>query len=174
MSTLTRREAALPKARKTGEPPSLSFAWERFSDIAGELAPLWKLHWSEIALDRDIVPLDPNWDFYEFLDRGGALAILTARSRKGKLAGYIFNRLGPHDHYVSTIFAHTEMFWLHPFFRKGWQPVKMFQANLRGLKERSVVVASISFKLHFKDGRVGQLLARLGYEPADIVLRKRL
>jgi hypothetical protein len=48
------------------------------------------------------------------------------------------------------------------------------QENLDGLKERGVQIATINFKLGFQDGRVGKLLARLGYEPADIVMRKRL
>jgi hypothetical protein len=135
--------------------------------------PLWKKHYDEIALDKDICPLDPDWEFYFVSAERGLLHILTARSQSGKLAGYIFNLLGSHNHYASTRFAVTEMFWLHPYFRKGWQPVRMFTENVRMLKERGAVIGIVNFKLHFMDARVGKLLARLGYEPCDITMRKR-
>lgn len=141
------------------------------------MLPLWKKHYDEIALDKHICPLDPDWEFYFAIDNPGLkleLVVLTARSQSGKLAGYIFNLVGNHNHYASTRFATSEMFWLHPYFRKGWQPVRMFLENLKALKERRAEIATINFKLHFMDARVGKLLARLGYEPTDIVMRKVL
>jgi len=167
------RPSAKVPSRSVRARPDLTFRWEHFIAISEELCPLFRLHYREIAHDQDAVPLDPDWENYFVLDERGLLHILTARYN-GKLAGYIFNLVGSHNHYVSTRFAHTEMFWLHPRFRKGWQPVKMFLENLSGLKEREVVITTINFKLHYKDARVGKLLARLGYEPTDIVMRRRL
>jgi hypothetical protein len=141
--------------------------------LVPELKKLWRLHYNEIALDKDLCPLDPDWDSYYALDATGILVILTARYN-GHLAGYVFNRIGTHDHYMSTRFAHTEMFWLHPRFRKGWQPVKMLLENMRGLKEFGAVISTVNFKLTFASGRVGKLFKRLGYEPTDLVMRKRL
>lgn len=152
----------------------LSFKWERFERIHHELLPLFKKHYVEIAVDRDICPLDPDWDYYLGVDRMGLLHIFTARASNGKLAGYIFNIVGSHNHYRTTRFAVTEMFWLHPHFRKGWQPVKFFIENLRGLRTTGADIATINFKVHFQDARVGKLLARLGYEVCDIVMRRRL
>jgi hypothetical protein len=153
----------------------LKFKWERFGAIHEELVPLFKRHYDEVALDKDIVPLDPDWNYYFGIDKLGLLQILTARSvLNGRLAGYIFNVIGTHNHYKSTRFCNTEMFWLHPTFRKGWQPVRMFKENLKGLEVFGVEIATISFKLNFENGRVGRFLARLGYEPTDIVMRRRL
>lgn len=162
------------KARRSA-PASreLVFAWEPYVDIAKEVFPLWRQHYREIALDQDICPLAPDTEWYLTVDSRSILHVLTARSN-GHLVGYIFNIVGPHNHYSETLFAHTEMFWLHPDFRKGWQPVKMFVENLRGLKARGAALATINFKLSYKNGRVGQLLHRLGYEATDITLRKRL
>ncbi|HEX8838244.1 MAG TPA: hypothetical protein VF748_14980 [Candidatus Acidoferrum sp.] len=158
-----------------GQLDRVRFKWERFSKIYEELRPLFKKHWQEVAIDQDTVPLDPDWNYYFGVDQANLLYILTARSEfNGKLAGYIFNIIGSHNHYKSTRFANTEMFYLHPRFRRGWQPVKFFKENLRGLEMQGVEVAVIYFKLGFKDARVGKLLARLGYVPTDIVMRKRL
>lgn len=153
----------------------MTFQWERFSKIHRELLPLFQRHYDEIALDRDIIPLDPDWNYYAAVEQNGLLHILTARAASNrKLAGYVFNIVGTHNHYKSTLFCNTEMFYLHPHFRKGWQPVKMFLENLRGLETFGVEIAVISFKLNFENARVGKLLGRLGYESTDIVMRKRL
>lgn len=153
--------------------PKLVFAWEHFRRIAPELKRLWPQHYEEVAVNQDVVPLDPNWDFYYGADEAGILHILTARYN-GHLAGYVFNLIGPHNHYWSTRFAITEMFWLHPRFRKGWEPVKLFVENIRGLELREAQISTVNFKLGFKSGRVGKLFARLGYVPTDIVMQKVL
>jgi hypothetical protein len=171
---VTRPVPASPPRQRPSDRGQLSFQWERFRSIHRELLPLFKKHWKEIALDQDLVPLDPDWEYYFAVDERQILHILTARASNGKLAGYIFNIIGSHNHYKSTRFANTEMFWLHPYFRKGWQPVKMFKENFAGLKVLGVEIAVISFKLSFQNGRVGKLLARLGYQPTDITMRKVL
>lgn len=171
---MTRPVEVSPQRQRRSDLDRLSFQWERFSRIHRELLPLFKKHWREVAFDQESVPLDPDWDYYFAVDERQLLHILTARAPNGKLAGYIFNVVGSHNHYKSTRFANTEMFWLHPYFRKGWQPVKMFKENFAGLKVLGVEIAVINFKLRFQNGRVGKLLARLGYEATDITMRKRL
>jgi GNAT superfamily N-acetyltransferase len=162
-----------PARPRVSDPAKLEFRWERFHKIAHELPPLFKRHWEEIALDREFVPLDPDWDSYYANDLRGVLHVLTVRAGD-TLAGYVFNLVGGHLHYVGTRFAHTEMFWLDPAYRKGWAPVRMLQENIEGLRAREVEISTISFKLGFKNARVGKLLFRLGYEATDIVMRKVL
>jgi len=171
---LTRPDPAQPSLLEPSGLGKLRFRWEGLHSLARELLPLFQQHWQEIALDRDIVPLDPDWDNYYDLATTGKLHVLTAREEDGYLVGYVFNLIGGHLHYNSTKFAHTEMFWLMPEYRFGWNGFKLLKYNLRGLKQRGVVVSTINIKLGFKNARVGQLLARLGYAPTDIVLRKVL
>lgn len=151
----------------------LKFRWERFGKIARELAPLFKEHWRELALDHDIIPLDPDWEGYAALDLMNRLHVLTARHQRD-LVGYVFDIIGPHMHYVSTRTCHTDMFWLAPEHRQGWSGVAFMLENIRGLRERGVVVHTICFKLHFMNGRVGKLLNRLGYTASDIVMKQVL
>jgi len=151
----------------------LVFAEESFRDLVRELVPLFKLHHREVALDRDLALLDPDWDCFYVLEERGVLHVLTAR-HNGRLVGYIFNNIGPHIHYRSTVFGQSIFFWLHPRFRRGWEPVKMLLENKRLLADYGVVVATINFKIHFQHGRVGKLLKRIGYEPSDIVMRMRM
>lgn len=160
-----------PPTHSTRAP--LEFRWQRFHKIAKELPPLFQRHWEEIALDQELIPLDPDWDSYFHLDQRRVLRVLTARA-DSELVGYIFNIVGPHLHYVSTRVAHTEMFWLDPAYRRGWEPVTMFKENIRGFRALEAKISTINFKLGYKNARVGKLLARLGYVPTDIVMRKVL
>ena len=151
----------------------LTLNWERLAHISRELLPLFRKHWKEIALNQDKVELAPDWDRYFELELIGCLHILTARY-SGLLQGYVFNLIGPHLHYASTRWCHTDMFWLDPRCRLGWFPVKMLIENMRGLKEREVRVHNISIKVHFQSDRMTKLMTRLGYKPADIVFQKVL
>ena len=173
MTRHVRPSPSLPSRSARVRPDQLDFAWERFTALSRELRPLFKQHYAEIALDQELVPLDPDWDLYFTYDLQGVLHVLTAR-HDGQLVGYVFNLVGSHLHYVSTRFAHTEMFWLHQDFRKGWQPVRMLLENIAGLQAREAVIATINFKLGFKNARVGKLLYRIGYRPTDIVMRRIL
>lgn len=162
----------LPRTQSLSAGGSLRFQWEKFSKIVRELIPLWQRHWEEIALDRSVVPLDPDFDSYYRLENDRLLHVLTARSHAGELVGYTFNIIGPHLHYQSTRTAHTDMFWLAPEYRHGWRGFRLLKYTLAGLKRRGVRMHTINFKLGFQDGRVGKLLKRLGYAPTDIIMRK--
>lgn len=146
------------------------FKWEKFRDIVRELLPLWQRHWVELAGDRDRILLDPDFDSYYRLDFEGLLHILAARV-DGELVGYTFTIVGPHLHYRSTKTGHTEMFWLAPEYRSGWTGVRLLRLTRKGLRDRGVKLHTISFKIAFEGGRVGKLLARLGYRSTDITMR---
>ena len=164
----------LTPAQRRSDTAALRFGWASFAKIAKSLLPLWKRHWEEIALDRDTIPLRPHFESYYAYDVQGSLRILAARdARTGELVGYCFNLLGPHLHYTVKT-AHTEMFWLAPEHRRGWNGVRMLFANKRGLRQMGVEIHTISFKIGFEDGRVGKLLQRLGYKPVDIVMKALL
>lgn len=155
---------------------SLSFQWERFSFISRELPPLFRRHWNEIALNKEAVPLDPDWNKYYDLDLLGLLAVLTARTRKGTLVGYYFVVLGPHLHYVSTKWGHTDMFWLDPAHRRGWTGIRMIRAMIDGMKKAEVKVLAVNLKLHFEQdrGTIERIFRRFGFAPSDLVMVKVL
>lgn len=166
------RELPQPQSLSADAAPKLRFQWERFAKIVRELLPLWQRHWKEIAIDRDTIPLEPDFDSYYRLDNDRLLHILTARTHDGELVGYSFNIVGPHLHYQSTRTGHTDMFWLAPEHRRGLCGYKLLKYTMAGLKRRGVKLHTINFKLGFQDGRVGRLLKRLGYAPSDIIMRK--
>lgn len=149
--------------------PVLKFQWERFAAIARELPPLFLRHWEEIALNRDSVPLDPNWPEYYRLDIAGVLRCLTVRTESGTLAGYHFVLIFPHLHYASTLWAQSDMFWLDPAYRAGWWGVKLLSVVRDQLRAAGVKVHFVNIKLHFEAdrGTLAKVLRRLGYRHTE-------
>ena len=141
---------------------------ESFSRIASELPPLFLRHWQELALDRDAIPLEPDWDRMFMLEAQGILHVTTARSGE-VLAGYIFNIVSRHLHYKGTVFADIDMFWLDPAYRGGWFAIKWFRANQKLLDKLGVQKHHVSVKNHYLAGRVGNVFRRLGYKPIETV-----
>jgi hypothetical protein len=153
--------------------PEIVFAWEKVSALAREIKPLFRQHWWEIALNKDEVPLDPDWERYLTFEMAGILHVLTVRS-EGALIGYVFVCVGPHLHYASTTWAVVDMFWLNPVHRFGWTGVTMFRRLEEKMRELNVRVLHVSEKLHFKGGRVGVIFKRLGYRPIEQIWAKVL
>jgi len=155
------------------ETPSLQ--WERLGPIAREFPPLFKKHYEELATHRQAIPLAPDWDKYHILDFDGNLRILTVRDN-GMLVGYMFLILGPGLHYVTTLQAQVDMFWLDPLYRAGWFPMTMFRELERYCRELKVVRLFLSEKAHFERDRggLGVIFKRLGFEVQDILWAKQL
>lgn len=172
-------EAVSPRPLRLSAPaplePELIYAWEPFDRLVKELPPLFHRHWQEIALRKESVPLDPNWELFYFYASAGLLHVLTVRA-DGILVGYLFVLAGPHLHYASTKWAHVDMFWLDPLFRRGWAGVKMLIENEKHMRSIGAKVVVIPTKLHFlaERGGLGKLLKRLGYEPIEMVYSKTL
>ena len=131
-----------------------------------ESVPLIKQHWAEIALNQEDVPLDPDWDRYLSLDRNGQIVCYIARDQEGQMVGYVAWIITRPLHYVSTLYAITDIFWLHPDHREGWTGVKLFTGCMKGLRDAGVRVVDFRVKDTFKTGqdgrgRVGKLLTRI-------------
>ena len=156
--------------------PKLDYKIEPFYVIARELPPLFRKHWRELAVHKDAVPLDPNWDLFMAQSMQGVLQILTVRDDV-KLVGYIFNIIGPHSHYRSTLHCLIDMFWLDPAYRHGWTGLRMFRENEKHLRKLGVQRVLVGEKLHWhskRDRRVRVLFRRLGYKAMDVMYSKLL
>lgn len=148
----------------------LSFQVEAFSDVWLELQPLLPRHWEELALDKESVPLDPNWERYAELEKAGAISMVTGREN-GKLVGYSIMFLTPGLHYKTCYEARMDVFWLAPEIRGRMGGLRLFRAVERELKRRGVQRVYVGSKLH-KD--VGRLFTALGYHPVETWFSKML
>lgn len=141
---------------------------ERWRDLKGEMLPLLKRHWREVALNHAEVPLDIDHERYDELDEKAALHILTVR-RQGLLIGYHVAIVTTHLHYKSTLHGITDVYWIAPECRHGVTAIRMFQGVERELVKLGVRKLFTATKLHMDQG---PLFERLGYKPVERLYAK--
>lgn len=135
----------------------MKYQQEFLIQVEGEVRPLLEQHWEEIALNKDRIKLNPDWDAYHLLEQANALKIFTARS-EGKLVGYFVVVVQPNLHYKDHLFATNDIIYLHPDHRKGRTGLKLIQFAEKCLKEDGVSVLTINTKVHKPFDKVMEFL----------------
>ena len=146
----------------------MEFQVESFDDVKDDIKYLLDLHYNEIALDKEVIPLDPDWDKYRNLYNLGILKIITARD-EGKIVGYSIFFVNAHLHYKSSIYANNDLLYLHPEYRKGSLGIKLIKYSEKVLRDLGVTKILWHIKFN-KDFRL--LLHRLGYIDEDVIVGK--
>lgn len=149
----------------------LTFQIERWADAWHVLEPLTPDHWQEMALDKDLIKIDMDAERYQKLDEQGMIHLTTARD-DGHLVGYVICFVMTHLHYRGAgLMALADMYWLRPEYRRGTAAVELFRTMEQSLKERGVVRAHMSCKVHQDHSA---LFRYLGWELTDYTFGKIL
>jgi GNAT superfamily N-acetyltransferase len=111
---------------------------ESLSERLEELKELLPRHYQELALNQDLVPLDPQYDLYLARDARGEVVFVAMREL-GKLVGYFVGFVSPGLHYRTCLTCTMDLFWVAPEKRsQGLPGVRLFRAVERELKRRGV------------------------------------
>lgn len=138
---------------------------EPLSEHLEELKPHFGGHWQDLALNKDKVPLDPQYDIY--LKRAAAGEVLFCSLREdGKIAGYFVGFVAPGLHYKSCLTLTMDIFYVLPEVRERHKAagLRLFRCVEKEAKRRGVQRIFYGSKLH-KD--VGRLFQALGLEPVE-------
>lgn len=84
--------------------------------VKEELSKLLQDHWQEIARNKELMVLNPDWEKYQRLTDEGTMFSLVLR-RKGVPVGYSANILGPHLHYKDLTVAINDVLYITPEYR---------------------------------------------------------
>lgn len=137
----------------------IAYQVERFGDVIIEITPMFHDHYDEIATDKEVKPLDPDFDRYLALEDQGMLRIFTAREN-GQLIGYFVSLVHTHLHYQQTMMALNDIMYVTPGHRGstvGYRLMKMAMADLKNLGADVLII-------HMKcDYPFRPLLKRLGF-----------
>lgn len=136
------------------------YAVEHYREAIRDIKPLYNEHWSEVALDQDIIKLNPDYKKYRLLADQGLMHCVTAREA-GRLIGYYLAFVYPHLHYKDSITAFTDIFFMTKERRKGWAGYYLLKTARDTLKARGVQRIVLPMKNHID---IGPLLKRLGFE----------
>ena len=146
----------------------IEFKEETFDQVIDEIKPLLENHYEEIALDRDVIKLNPDYDTYKKCCDSGLMKIITARD-DGKLVGYLIAIIKYHLHYKDSLTAIDDIFYISKEYRKGLTGVKLFIKTEEILKKYGVQRVILNTKLHHD---VGAIFDRLGYKETERVFTK--
>jgi GNAT superfamily N-acetyltransferase len=141
----------------------ISIESESFPEFLQEVQPLLPLHWEELALNKDKVPLAPQYD--QYLHRWIDGQILLKVVRKGDdLIGYFIGFVVPGLHYKTCIHLHMDIFYIHPDHRGAGLGMRLFKEVEAEAKARGVQRMFLNTKWHKS---CAWLYEKLGYEHVE-------
>lgn len=143
---------------------------ESFEERLGELQVLLPLHYRELALNQDKVPLSPRYGDYIDRERVGGLLFVTLRDA-GELVGYFIGFIAPGLHYSTCLTCTMDIFCVHPERRKGSAGVRMFRFVEAELRRRGVQRWFMGSKIH---ADASALFKRIGAAPVETYFSKWL
>ena len=132
--------------------------------------PLFEEHYEEIARNKQIMKLKPNYQLYEALNSTGWLFIYVAM-RDDVCIGYSMNIMMHHLHYADLRIAQNDILFVKKEFRGG-------RLGLRLLKATEDHARSEGCKLmlwHAKENTaLAELLPKLKYGVQEIMYSKEI
>jgi len=143
---------------------------ESFERLIPEIEDLTPLHWEELALNKDVVPLSPQYDVYIARERAGELVTMTLREA-GKLIGYFIGFVAPGLHYSTCLTCHMDILFVHPEHRNGRAGTVLFKELEKELRRRGVQRWFVGTKCHHD---ISKFFERLGFERVEYVYSKML
>jgi len=139
---------------------------ELFRNCITELAPLFYVHWRELGLFQDKMPLSPQYEEYIRQEASGTLILITIR-KEGLLIGYITIQIVWGLHYRTTPTALTDIVYVAKEYRNRGYALPLFKRAEKELKLRGVKYWMSGFKEHSPLG-MPEFLSAFGFAPADI------
>src|SRR6266481_3532692 len=115
----------------------MSAQLETIREGLAELMPLLPIHYEELALNKDKVPLDPQYDLYLAREERGEVIYMTLREG-GKLMGYFIGFIAPGLHYETCLTCSLDIFYVHPDHTNGRGGLRLFRTLEKELKRRGV------------------------------------
>lgn len=130
---------------------------ENYTECLEEMKPLYPAHWEALALNKDKVPLDPQYHIYLARDALGEVLLVTLRD-KGTLVGYFIGFIAPGLHYKTCLTLTMDIFWTEEGSRNQFGGVKLFRAVEKEAKRRGVQRIFYGSKLHKDASRLFKFL----------------
>ena len=146
----------------------LTASVEPFTANVAELRELLGGHWEKLALDKDKVPLEPQWEYYFAKEDAGELSFVVLRDR-GRMVGYWITFIAPAVHYKTCLTATMDIWNVLPDYETPRAVITLTKAMYADLEQRGVDRSFLGEKLHRPCGKIYKAL---GYEPVDTYYSK--
>lgn len=135
----------------------ISYQIEDFRQALPEMEKLFPVHWDEVAIDKDIVPLNMWYEQYNRMHAEDKLHIVTVRDGD-KLIGYHWSIVTPHLHYHDCLTAYTDGYFLLPEYRKGRNGINLFKFAEETLQKKGVRKMYVGSKIKHDKSAIFEML----------------
>lgn len=139
-------------------------------EMVEHAGPLFEEHWKEIARNKHLCVLAPDWDKYRRMEQQGLLFALGAWDGS-TLVGYSATFVLGNLHYRDLVYAQNDVLFVA-------KSVRHSRLGLRLIHDTEAEAARRGAKLmlwHTKEGtRMDLLMPHLGYAVQDITYCKEL
>lgn len=139
---------------------------EQLEPILEEIKPLLQPHYEELALDKEHVPLYPQYDEYIRRERLGNLVMATVR-KDGVLAGYLIAFVAPGLHYKTCLTCHMDIIRIAEWARGGMTALKLMRCFMKETRRRGVNRWFMGKKIHAGID-IGRLYEAFGFRPVEV------
>jgi GNAT superfamily N-acetyltransferase len=146
----------------------ITYQDERFADVIGEIKPLLEDHYEEIAVMKDKIKLNPNYQQYEVMEQNNMLHIATVRV-DGKLAGYCISFIVKHIHYQDCVQALNDILFVAKEYRHGSIGTRLIKYAEQRLTEIGAQIIHYHVKISHD---FGLLMEKLGYACTEKIYSK--
>ena len=146
----------------------ITFQVESFKETLPEFQYLLPEHYEELALNKDKVPLMPQWDIYFGREDAGELLFVTAREL-GTVIGYFIGFVAPGLHYQTCLTCQMDIFYIKKEYRKGRLGIKLFKFVETELRRRGVMRWFVGSKVH---ADASALFEYLQFKPVELFYSK--
>jgi len=148
----------------------LTYHLESFEERLEELKELLPQHWEELALNKDKVPLSPQFNIYIDREKRGELIFVVIRE-SGEMIGYFIGFISNGLHYSTCLTCQMDIFYVRKDKRGGSAGIKLFKFVEKELRRRGVQRWFMGSKV-FADA--SPLFERIGAEKVEVFYSKWL
>jgi GNAT superfamily N-acetyltransferase len=149
---------------------TLRIALTDIATLREQGSALFRAHYEEIARNKGVMVLSPDWHRYEQMEAGGLLFCLAAWVDE-RLAGYSVTLVAKHLHYSDLLYAQNDVLFVAEEHRKGRLGRDLIAQTERECSARGARLVV----WHAKQGTALEaLLPRLGYAVQDVMFSKEL
>ena len=97
---------------------------------------LFRAHWAEVAKNKHLMVLDPNWDAYEAMEAKGDLLAIALCADDGRLLGYSVSLLAWHHNYAGLRYCQNLVVFVDKEHRRQSAGMRLINATEVEAKER--------------------------------------
>lgn len=139
---------------------------ETFAEARESIEALMLTQWAETG--DTTLPLDPNWQMYELMERTGRLVILVLRE-DGRAVGYAGGMVHPHMNSKTVSVATIPTWYVEPTPEAPTKRAFVEKALLQEVARRLVALGArrVTIETH-ADKNAARLLEVMGYRPTKL------